>query len=250
MQQLATVTSNGAAVTYDNGIFAVGGETVGVEKVIEYDKLGVLTWANDETRAWAYQTAASAPTAPQPTAVAQPVSKEAEPSKPVYKKWWFWVVVATLLIVGCGFSSCVAGMFGMRTTGTSTSAPGTVGESTDGAATTPNEPAAEPAPEQEQPKAWTQVIELKGNANKASAPFELTGGSTRLRYTVGGGDMVVAAFYVMKEGTSLQEDGGLPEVMVSEAGSDETYMTKKAGTYYLDVQAANCDWIVTIEEER
>ena len=61
---------------------------------------------------------------------------------------------------------------------------------------------------------------------------------------------VVAAFYVLAEGTSLEKNGGIPEVMVTQAGSDSTILAKDAGNYYLDVSAANCNWTVTIEEQR
>lgn len=99
------------------------------------------------------------------------------------------------------------------------------------------------------PKSWVTVIELSGNANKRSDTFSLTGGKTRLSYSVEG-SMVIAAIYVMDEGRSLESDGGFPEVTVSEAGSDSTFLTKKAGNYYLDVSSANASWAVRVEEER
>ncbi|MDH4140413.1 MAG: hypothetical protein OEV43_07565 [Coriobacteriia bacterium] len=102
---------------------------------------------------------------------------------------------------------------------------------------------------QEQAKKWVKVAELSGNANKRSAPFELTGAPARLKYTVKG-DMVVCAVYLLPEGTDLMTEGGFPEVMLSEAGSDQTFLSKGAGRYFIDVQAANCQWSVVIEEER
>lgn len=102
----------------------------------------------------------------------------------------------------------------------------------------------------EKEKAWTEVVTLSGNGNKRSSSFTLSGAEARLRYTVEGQDMVIAAIYVVEEGTSLQESGGFPEVTATAAGSDETYLQKSAGEYYLDVTAANCSWTVTIEELR
>ena len=101
-----------------------------------------------------------------------------------------------------------------------------------------------------QPKEWVKVIELSGNSNKRSDTFDLTGGKTKLTYTFEGGDFVIGSIYVMKDGTSLQESGGFPEVTVSEAGTDFTFLTKKAGKYYLDITSANSDWTVVVEEER
>ncbi len=101
----------------------------------------------------------------------------------------------------------------------------------------------------EKEKVWTKVVTLSGNADKRSSSFTLTGADARLRYTVKG-EMVLAAIYVMEKGTSLEESGGFPEVTANVAGSDETYLQKSAGEYYLDVTAANCSWTVTIEELR
>jgi hypothetical protein len=101
----------------------------------------------------------------------------------------------------------------------------------------------------EKEKVWAEVVTLSSNGDKRSSSFTLTGADARLRYTVKG-EMVIVGIYVMEKGTSLQEQGGFPEVMLSEAGSDETYLQKSAGEYYLDVSAANCSWTVTIEELR
>lgn len=104
--------------------------------------------------------------------------------------------------------------------------------------------------EPERSKEWVTVTELKGNANKRSDTFELTGNKARLTYEVSGNNSVIASIYVLKEGMSLEKDGGFPEVMISEPSSDTTYLTKNAGTYYLDITSANSSWTVKIEEER
>lgn len=69
-------------------------------------------------------------------------------------------------------------------------------------------------------------------------------------YSCNGGDFTLCAIYVVDEGSSLEKDGGFPEVMASEPGSDETALVKDAGKYYLDVSAANSQWTVTIEQLR
>lgn len=138
MQQLATVSSSGAAVTYDNGVFAVGGEAVGIEKVMEYDRLGVLKWANEETKTWLYQTAQTAPAIPQPAAAAAPMGGAEKPKKPWYKKWWVWAIAVVILFVAIGS----AGNKGTTTTPAPTSP----------AASTPAQKPAEQKPA-EQPAA-------------------------------------------------------------------------------------------------
>ena len=99
-------------------------------------------------------------------------------------------------------------------------------------------------------KEWVKVIEISGNSNKRTDTFRLEGGKTRLTYQVGGDFAVLAAFYVLEEGHSLETQGGFPEVTVTESGSDSTFLTKKAGNYYLDVTSANSSWKVSVEEER
>jgi hypothetical protein len=110
-------------------------------------------------------------------------------------------------------------------------------------ATQPAQTASAPAA----PKTWQKVAELSGDTSKRSTPFTLSGGQARLKYTVNGNSSLVA-FYVMEQGKDLQKDGGFPEVTVTKTATDETQLTKAAGTYFLDVTAANASWTVTIEE--
>lgn len=108
-----------------------------------------------------------------------------------------------------------------------------------------------PLPETSQKqKVWSKVIEISGNANKNSDSFELLGGKTKITYTFNGGDVIVGAIYILKEGTDLNKSGGIPEVTVTNSGTDATFVTRSAGTYYLSVKAANTSWIVKIEEEK
>ena len=99
-------------------------------------------------------------------------------------------------------------------------------------------------------KQWTTVVEASGNANKNTDTFELKGGKTKITYTFSGGDVIVGAIYVLKEGTDLMKQGGIPEVTVTSSGTDSTFITKSAGNYYLSIKAANTSWTVKIEEER
>ncbi len=106
--------------------------------------------------------------------------------------------------------------------------------------------------EEEKPvvKQWVSVVELKGNADKSSDTFRLTGGKARINYSFTGNTVMIGAIYVLREGTSLMEDGGIPEVMVTDAGEDSTIIRKSAGDYYLQVSAANSSYTVTLEEEK
>ena len=94
---------------------------------------------------------------------------------------------------------------------------------------------------------WQTVIDVTANTEKRTAPFYLGSGQKKLLYNVTGSS-VICMIYLMKEGESLETEGGFPEVTVSEPGSGETVLVNDPDNYYLDVSAANCNWQVTIQE--
>lgn len=110
----------------------------------------------------------------------------------------------------------------------------------------------EPAAKEEKAATWQEVITLDGKTDKSSKVFELTGAEARMTYSFKGGeDMSLGAIYLLAEGTDLMKDGGIPEVMIDGPVKEETALHKSAGTYFLDVNAANFDgWSITIEEKR
>lgn len=178
------------------------------------------------------------------------------PKKPLWKKWWFWVIVVLVLgAIGSGASG------GSTSTATAPDAASVASEPAPAESPATTDPAEEAAQEDAaaspEPaaapveKKWTTVATLKGKANKRSKVFKLTGADeTRLKYSVKGGSSVVCGIYVVPKGTDLKTDGGIPEVMVSDAGKDTTYLSSPEGEYFLEVTSANCSWKVTIEEKR
>jgi hypothetical protein len=111
------------------------------------------------------------------------------------------------------------------------------------------EPKEESKPGESEPKQKVVVTELSGSANKSSDTFRLSGGKVTLTYDFKGSDTIVGAIYILEEGTDLNTDGGIPEVMVTEPGSDTTIIRKGAGDYYLQVNSTT-DFTVKIEEEK
>ncbi|MBK0421013.1 DUF4190 domain-containing protein [Leucobacter sp. CSA2] len=118
-------------------------------------------------------------------------------------------------------------------------------ESTPGQDSTTDAPAA--------PGTWTEVATITGSADQQTDTIALSGGKVRVSYdftdTAGMGT-IVAAIYVMDEGKDLMKDGGIPDVMVTEAGAGETILRKSAGDYYVRVTAANASYTVKIEEQK
>lgn len=100
---------------------------------------------------------------------------------------------------------------------------------------------------------WVKLVTLSGSADKSSDTIKTTGGKIRITYSfkviddLGG---ILAAVYLLDEGTDLVKDGGVPDVTVRDAGKDFITLRKAAGEYYLRVMAANARYTVTVEEQR
>jgi hypothetical protein len=116
----------------------------------------------------------------------------------------------------------------------------------DGAA---GSPAGAPAT----PRRWRNVITVSGSASKRTTAFALHGVQTRLRYRVEDLDGLGspnAAIFVRGEGAGADSDGGAPAVTATRAGSDDARLERRPGSYYLEVEAANANWSVAIQEYR
>lgn len=99
-------------------------------------------------------------------------------------------------------------------------------------------------------KEWQKVISLTTAVDKQSDTFYLEGGKQKIIYTNTGGDMSMCSIYIVKEGTSLDREGGLPEAMIDGNQSGETMARKNKGDYYLDVSVANGSCSVELQELR
>jgi hypothetical protein len=99
------------------------------------------------------------------------------------------------------------------------------------------------------------VYTKDGNSNFRSGTIHLGRGENILSYSVTGATseglpkLPVWAIYVMQNGTSLDKDGGIPEVTMTQSGPGQTHLIQNEGNYYLDIKSANCVWSVTIQEK-
>lgn len=119
------------------------------------------------------------------------------------------------------------------------------------ATTTNTNPVANsPEVENKQPektKEWQKVISINADANKQSETFALEGGQQKLIYKTTGAN-IMCIIYLLDENSTLDKDGGIPAIMLSEAKEGDTLLRKSAGNYYLDIKNSigNCD--VEIQE--
>lgn len=102
---------------------------------------------------------------------------------------------------------------------------------------------------EEQPKKWVSVAKLSATENKQSDTFSLNGGKQKLIYTTTGAN-VNCYVYMLKDTETLDKDGGIPEVMIDKATSNETLIRKSKGDYYLDIKPILGKCSVEVMEER
>jgi hypothetical protein len=170
--------------------------------------------------------------------------------KPFFKRTWVIVTGAVLLVfIVIG----IANGGGSPTTDSAAEPSG--GVTSSDKPVTSEKPQESTKPSQPAPaaKKFVKLVTLSGKADKQSDTIKTTGGKIRLSYTFtdpSNSGIIVAGIYFLKEGTDLQKDGGIPEVMISEPGKDTTTLRKDAGEYYLKVTSANAKYTVVVEEER
>lgn len=110
------------------------------------------------------------------------------------------------------------------------------------------EPAEEVA--EESSGEWVEVASLSGTGDQRGEVFTIEG-DARITYefTAAEEDFAMGAVYLVAEGDTLTDQGGIPEIMTSGSESGDT-MLYQTGNYYLDVTAANyASWTVTIEQQ-
>jgi ABC-type transport system substrate-binding protein len=99
---------------------------------------------------------------------------------------------------------------------------------------------------------WAPVFEFKGSGTgeKTSELFTLTGAPARLTWDVQTDTMWIIAAFVEPEGHDIKKQGGFPVMMESEEKQGSETLDLEPGKYFVYVNAANCDWTVTIEEQK
>jgi len=106
-----------------------------------------------------------------------------------------------------------------------------------------------PVPNPPKQLAWQNVINFSGASGKKSQTFYLGSGQKKMLYNITGDPTYAAcSIYIVAEGDSLERSGGIPEIMAATAEGGETVLVQSPGNYYLDINAANCTWEVTIQE--
>ncbi len=246
-----------AGIDYEAGSFTIlGAGPTTIAHVISLDQQGEIIWSSQETRTWFYDAFAAPPTASTatnrpasgPVDAALAVATYAKPEKRGPKTWQ-WVVGLVGLLVLCGLVGTLSKPPSSTTPAVTPAPASSEAPAQQPTAETPAVEAPPPAPAPApKPKSWQNVTTFSGSGKKRSPTFPLTGADARMKYEASGSGSLIFSAYIVAQGDSLEKSGGFPEVMVTKSGSDSTMLAKDAGDYYLDVNSANCDWTITIEE--
>lgn len=105
----------------------------------------------------------------------------------------------------------------------------------------------QPKQEQEQEKqAWQEVKSWSGSGIKNTEPFEITGNQWRVKWQNKGGEFGggILQIFVYKVGSESPEE---LLANTTEITSDTSYIYE-GGTFYLNVNSANTNWSITVEE--
>lgn len=91
-------------------------------------------------------------------------------------------------------------------------------------------------------KAWYQVLEVKGTANKQTDTFTTKGSKWRVRWQKPAPDNSLRVTVYDKEGTPIDM------ILTKDSTNDESYI-HKAGTFYLGISASN-GYTIIVEDWR
>ncbi|HPT29903.1 MAG TPA: hypothetical protein PK526_03120 [bacterium] len=105
----------------------------------------------------------------------------------------------------------------------------------------------QPVQEPEKPKTWTSVYKVTANSDKQTENFSLDGGQQKIVYKTTGNSSLCYV-YVLKEGATLDKNGGMPVVSIDGEQADETMMRKSDGNYYLDIKTVNGSCQIEVQE--
>lgn len=103
----------------------------------------------------------------------------------------------------------------------------------------------EPAYTPPAPKTWQNVFNMSASSNKKSETFEITSTKQQILYSVTGDpSWTMCVIYI------YSFPGEYPEemIMVDAPGSDQSALYLSPGTYYVELDPANCTVEVTIQE--
>ena len=95
---------------------------------------------------------------------------------------------------------------------------------------------------------WVRVCKTSGTGIKKTRPFKLNGGEQKIVYTIKASQpkFMIFQIYVTKVGSGFPDD----VIQSSKTGKHTSYMYLGGGRWYLEMNTANCSWVVQVYEKR
>lgn len=169
--------------------------------------------------------------------------KNIKVKKPLWKRWWVWAIVIVIVIAAAssGNDEKAGEVIGRQDQQDQ--------EVLEGSAQPEPEKSPEPElePEPEPEPTWQEVKTWSGNGIKSTETFSIASKEWRIGWNATNENVAgILQIYVYKA------DGNLVTLASNQQGegSDVSYVREGPGEFYLEINAANLDWVVTVEDKR
>lgn len=105
-------------------------------------------------------------------------------------------------------------------------------------------------PQQPQEPTWTEVASWSGSGIKNTETFQVSSREWRINWETSN-ENIAGIFQVLvyDANGSNQMPVSIP-VNAQGVGSDTTYIREGPGAFYLEINSANVDWKITVEDQR
>ncbi len=102
-------------------------------------------------------------------------------------------------------------------------------------------------------KKWVKNKSWKGEGYKRTEPFTITSSNWRIVWNFDSptnAGSIFSGTYCPKESQDCSDGGGGFANVVNEYKGNDTSYVSTTGDFYIEVNAANCKWNVSVEEEK
>ena len=159
---------------------------------------------------------------------------EIKPKKPIWRKWWFWVIAIFVIII------IVAVISGNEEEGSQKQPAQQLTQQP--TQQTQTQKSAQQPSEKEHQASWQKVKSWSGSGTKNTEPFEITSNQWRINWVNPTQDNLLQVM-VYKTGSEIADTVA---VNTMDKGSDSSYIYKK-GSFYLSINATG-KWKIEVEE--
>jgi hypothetical protein len=150
----------------------------------------------------------------------------------LFKKWWFWTAIVIII-------------FAIASAGEEETTPAAGSNVQEEETSAPAQAESKPEPAVE--KQWTEIVSWDGQGIKKTETFTTTQKEWRVSWKTTN-ENVAGILQIMV----YDEDGNMQDIVANAQGENEDSSVFRGdpGNYYLDINSANVDWEIKVEEKR